>query len=288
MKHLLTRTATFALLGLLAAACAKVNDVTPAPAPSQSSLPEHLTLGNPSGATTDETQPTNYLLSKPQYALSYHRDQGKPNWVSWHLSSAWLGSAVRQTDFRPDADLPAAWYHVSASSYSGTGFDRGHHCPSGDRTVTLNDNSATFFMTNMMPQAPQNNQQTWAHLEDYRRTLLTKGNELYIICGSYGKGGTGTNGFYTTLDNGRVTVPAHCWKVVVLLPVGNDDATRVTTSTRVIAIDTPNDNSLSTNWGTYRTSVDAIEAATGLDMLSAVPASIQQVIEAQTDNGPTS
>ena len=59
--------------------------------------------------------------------------------------------------------------------------------------------------------------------------MLNKGNELYIICGSYGKGGTGTNGFYTTLDNGRVAVPAHCWKVVILLPVGSNDATRVTT-----------------------------------------------------------
>ena len=76
--------------------------------------------------------------------------------------------------------------------------------------------------------------------------------------------------------------------MVVILPTGFDDASRVTVATRVIAIDTPNDNSLSTSWGTYRTSVDAIEAATGLDMLSAVPASIQQVIEAQTDNGPTS
>ena len=92
----------------------------------------------------------------------------------------------------------------------------------------------------------------------------------------------------TTLDNGRVTVPARCWKVVVILPIGTDDATRVTTNTRVIAIDTPNDNGISTIWGTYRTSVDAIEAATGLDILSAVPASIQQTIEARTDTGPTS
>ena len=44
-------------------------------------LPKHLTLGNPSGAVTDINQPTNYLLSKPQYALSYHRDRGIPNWV---------------------------------------------------------------------------------------------------------------------------------------------------------------------------------------------------------------
>ena len=74
---------------------------------------------------------------------------------------------------------------------------------------------------------------------------------------------------------------------MVILPTGTNDAGRVTTGTRVIAIDTPNDNSISTTWGTYRTSVDAIETATGLDLLSAVPAAIQQTIEARTDNGPT-
>ena len=279
---------------LLLAACQK-EAVAPGPTtpptgpvtPAQP-LSEHLTLGNPSGATADVTQPTNYLLSKTQYALSYHRDRGIPNWVSWHLSTDWRGSAARQDDFRPDATLPAGWYQVQATSYAGSGFDRGHNCPSADRTSTVADNSATFLMSNMMPQAPRNNQQTWANLEDYCRTFLGTGNEVYIICGSYGRGGTGTNGYMTTLDNGRVTVPARCWKVVVILPTGTDDATRVTTSTRVIAIDTPNDNSLSTSWGTYRTSVDAIETATGLDILSAVPTTVQQAMEARVDNGPTS
>jgi endonuclease G len=209
--------------------------------------------------------------------------------VSWHLDASWRGSATRQDDFRPDATLPAGWYQVQASSYSGSGFDRGHNCPSADRTNTVADNSATFLMTNMMPQAPRNNQQTWANLEDYCRTLLDAGNEVYIICGSYGQGGTGANGGLTqTIDQGRVTVPARCWKVVVVLPTGSNDATRVTNSTRVIAIDTPNNNSLNTDWGQYRTTVDAIEAATGLDVLSAVSSTVQQVIEARVDNGPTS
>ena len=252
------------------------------------SLPEHLTLGNPSGATADPAQPTNYLFSKSQYALSYHRDRGILNWVSWHLSTDWRGSAARQYDFRPDNTLPAGWYQVQATSYSGSGFDRGHNCPSADRTNTAADNSATFLMTNMMLQAPRNNQQTWANLEDYTRTFLNSGNEVYVVCGSYGRGGTGTNGYLTTLDQGRVTVPARCWKVVVILSTGTNDATRVTTSTRVIAIDTPNDQSISTSWGTYRTSVDATEAATGLELLSAVLTAIQQTIEARTDNGPTS
>jgi endonuclease G len=150
------------------------------------------------------------------------------------------------------------------------------------------DNSATFLMTNMTPQAPRLNQQTWANLEDYTRTFLNSGNEVYIIAGSYGRGGTGTNGYATTLDQGRVTVPAHCWKVVVILPTGADDASRVSAGTRVIAVDMPNDNGISTTWGSYRTSVDAIEAATGYDILSAVPSASQQTIEARTDTGPTS
>ena len=283
------------VLSLLLIGCQK-ETVAPSPAtapsgpinPSQPALTEHLTLGNPSGATTDPAQFTNYLLSKAQYALSYHRDRGIPNWTSWHLSSSWIGSAPRQDDFRADAALPAGWYQAQSTSYSGSGFDRGHNCPSADRTSTVADNSATFFMTNMMPQAPRNNQQTWANLEDYCRTFLSAGNELYIICGSYGRGGTGSSGYATTLDQSRVTVPTRCWKVVVILPTGTDDASRITAATRVIAIDTPNDNSISTTWGSYRTSVDAIEAATGLDLLSAVPTAIQQPIEARTDNGPTS
>ncbi|HST51999.1 MAG TPA: DNA/RNA non-specific endonuclease, partial [Pyrinomonadaceae bacterium] len=53
---------------------------------------EHLTMGNPSNAVVDVNQPNNYLLDKPQYAVSYNRDNGRPNWVSWHLDSTWLGS----------------------------------------------------------------------------------------------------------------------------------------------------------------------------------------------------
>jgi len=284
MTTLLTRGSAFAALLLLATACAKTDDVAPPAAPDRD---DNLALGNPSGAVASTSSPTNYLLVKEQYTLSYNRDQGKPNWVSWHLSSAWLGSAPRQDDFRADAGLPSGWYQVKATDYSGSGFDRGHNCPSADRTSSVADNSATFLMSNMMPQAPNNNQQTWANLENYARSLVDAGNELYIICGSYGRGGTGSAGYQTTIASGKVTVPARCWKVLVVLPVGSNDVGRVTSSTRVIAVNTPNDNSLSSSWGSYRTSVDAIETATGYDLLSALPSSLQSTLEAKTDTGPT-
>jgi endonuclease G len=294
MKRTLTRFAALLLLGSLAVSCSK-DTIAPAPSPSSAQTSDatatrdgNLTMGNPSGAVANSANYWNYLVTKSQYTMSYHRDRGTPNWVSWHLSSAWLGSTARQDNFGPDNSLPSGWYRVTSTSYTGSGFDRGHQCPSADRTGSVADNSATFLMSNMIPQAPNNNQRTWANLENYCRTLVEAGNELYIICGSYGKGGTGSNGYATTLDAGRVTVPARVWKVIVVLPNGSGDASRVTTSTRVIAINTPNDNSLSTTWGTYRTTVDAIEQATGYDLLSAVPTAVQTTIEARVDSGPTS
>ena len=249
----------------------------------------NLALGNPSGAQTDVAMPNNYLLLKPRYAVSYSRDQGKPNWVSWHLDLSDRGGIDRQDNFRADDALPTEWYHVTELSYVGSGFDRGHNCPSADRTSSVENNSATFFMTNMMSQAPQNNQQTWAGLENYTRSFLAGGKEIYVVYGSYGVGGTGSAGdLTTTLDQGRVTVPSRCWKVVVILSVGDNDVARVNAGTRIIAIDTPNVNSINTDWGVYRTTVDAIEAATGLGLLSNLPLEVQAAVEAKIDAGPVS
>lgn len=250
---------------------------------------DNAALGNPSGATIDVANENNYLMVKPQYTLSYNRSKGTANWVSWHLSNGWLGDAERQDDFRADASLPTGWYQVNEYSFSGSGFDRGHLCPSADRTTSVEDNSGTFFMTNMMPQAPANNQGLWANLESYCRTLVSQGNELYIVAGPRGQGGQGSNGGTTQkLDNNRVVVPSNTWKAIVVLPVGNTDLSRITNQTRVIAIDVPNSQSVSgDNWGDYRISVDALEDLTGFDLFDLVPANIQNDIESVVDDGPT-
>ena len=257
------------------------NGGTPPPATGDGNS---ILLGNPSNATVDVLNPTNYLMEKTYFAMSYHRDRGIPNWVSWYVGSTSLGSTPRQDDFRADGSLPSGWYQVGSTSYSGSGFDRGHNCPSGDRTSSVAANSATFLMTNMIPQAPVNNQQTWANLENYARTLVNAGNEVYIVMGCYGIGGTGSTGTFNTINSGQVTVPNRIWKVIVVIPNGTNDLSRITTSTRVIAINTPNINTTNSDWKTYRTSVDAIEAATGYDLLSNVSTTIQSTIESTVDN----
>ena len=247
----------------------------------------NLTMGNPSGATTDVNYPHNYLLDKPQFCASYDRDRGIPNWTSWQLNSTWCnGPGVRKDNFIPDNTLPSAWYHVVTGDYSSTGFSRGHMCPSADRIVTQADNDAVFVMTNMIPQTQANNGGPWESLETYERTLANAGNVLYIISGGYGAGGTGLNGYATTIAGGKVTVPAKTWKVIMVLPAGTNDVSRVTTSTRCIAVIMNNDEGPFNSWGTFRVSVDYIESLTGYDFFSNVSATIQAAIESVVDNGP--
>ena len=156
---------------------------------------ENLVMGNPSDATADAAgSASNYLIARDQFALSYNNDERIPNWVSWHLDKSWIGSTGRAGSFHPDTALPAGFYQVQPADYSGTGFDRGHMCPSGDRTRTKADNDAVFVMSNMIPQAPDNNRKTWEGLESYCRTLAEAGDELYIISGPEGPGGTGARG----------------------------------------------------------------------------------------------
>jgi endonuclease G len=244
----------------------------------------NLLFGNPSNASS--TSPDNFYLDQKYYIESYSASRSTPNWVSWHLNARnATKTSGRINNFAGFNGLPEADYVVKSSSYNGSGFDRGHNCPSADRTSSTAANSATFLMTNMIPQAPRNNEQTWAHFEEYLRTQVLAGNEVYIIMGSYGIGGVGSKGPATTIDKGRVTVPAHVWKVAVIIPSGNFDVSRVTAASRVIAINTDNDNSINPDWRKYIVSVRDIELATGYNLLSALPKSIQDQLEIQKDPG---
>ncbi len=251
--------------------------------PAKAGRDANMALGNPSKA--DSRNPDNYLLVKPQYTLSYNNKRGIANWVSWHMSSAWKGDISRCNCFAPDESLPNGYFKALTAQYIGKGFDRGHFCPSDDRNASMADNAATFRMTNIAPQAPNLNRDVWEKLESYCRQLCSEGNELYIITGAYGTGGIGEKGARENIVN-NITVPARFWKVVVVLPTGDKDLERVNATTRIIAVDMPNNQNVNTyQWHHYRTSVDAIEKATGYDLLSNVPVSLQKIIEARTDQG---
>lgn len=248
----------------------------------------NLLLGEPSGATTDPWNRDDYLMVKPYYVLSYNNDKGTPNWVSWQVTEQDLGDAPRKQVFDSDSTLPIGFKIVTSRDYSGSGFDRGHMCPHSDRAATQEMSFSTFVMTNIIPQAPNVNRKAWAQLETYCRELVRRHNHLYVMSGPIGQGGTGGRGFKESLAGGKVTVPAECWKIAVVIEEGGgDDLARISMGTRVIAVDMPNDQTqVGEEWASFRTSPARIEQKTGMHFFTNVRPDIAAALRQRVDDAP--
>jgi endonuclease G len=233
-------------------------------------------------------------MLKKYFALSYNNTKGIPNWVSWQVSDTDLGEAPRKRIFDADLELPAGFRRITHQDYNSSGFDRGHMCPHSDRAANEDMSYATFVMTNIIPQAPAVNEKAWAHLESYCRSLVRQHHErLYIIAGPYGEGGTGTKGFKQAIGKQRVTVPAECWKIIVVVPAGGggseNDLAKIHPKTRVITVLMPNDETqVGDAWAPYRTTPAEIERKTGFRFFTNLPPETADALRQKTDTIPIS
>src|SRR4051794_38603125 len=89
-------------------------------------------LGNPSNATTEQSNENNFLVAHTGYILSYNRSRGASNWVAWHVSKEDLDKVNRADAFAPDQSLPRSWW-IMPNDYRNSDFDKGHLCPADDR-----------------------------------------------------------------------------------------------------------------------------------------------------------
>lgn len=134
-------------------------------------------------------------------------------------------------------------------------------------------------MSNILPQKADNNQGPWVKLENFERSLAQSGNELYIYA-PFGENGT--------TAHGKVNVPKTFWKIMIVLPKGNNDLSRINADTRAIAVCMPNKQGIQNrDWRTFVTNIRNIESATGYNLLSELSTSIQNAIETRTDSEGT-
>ncbi len=240
-----------------------------------------MQLGNPSGATADTNNHNHYLVQRAVEALDFSDNLGEPNWASWDLTSSDVGSSGRSTTFYTDTNLPPDFYWVTTGDYTSSGYDRGHMCPSDDRTDTTNDNKMVFRMSNIIPQTDDQNTGPWEALETYCRSLATAGNELLIICGPSTFDGTRIS------PSGKASIPGYTWKIAVVVPAGSGTAlSRITSSTRVITVKMPNITGIhSVNWTNYITCVNRIQADTGYTFFTALSSTIANALRSYVDGG---
>ena len=174
-----------------------------------------MALGNPDGASTNTNSRTKFLINqRAQYAISYNDDTHQPNWVSWSYSLSDDGTQARTDNWKEEELLPTGYLRIATASFGtnyGVGYDRGHMCPSADRTKDLTNNQVTFRMSNIIPQASANNQGLWGDFEGYCRLQATNNvdNENLIISGPANFSGL-------TLSNG-MAIPRLVWKIAVVI-----------------------------------------------------------------------
>jgi endonuclease G, mitochondrial len=248
---------------------------------SENPIKAQMLLGNPDNAASDTNNKDHYLMRRLQYALSFNETLHFPNWVAWHLQAQDIGDTDRGA-FVPDPDLPRSFTRITTRDYVKTGYDRGHNCPSKDRTASREDNDVAFYMTNITPQQHGMNAGPWEGLENYSRSLATDGNELYITCG---------HGFndktFETIGPKNIAVPSFGWKVIVVLSDRTgDDLARIKKSTRVIAIKMPNISTVSKRkWQEYLTTPAEIEKVTGMRFFTNLPPDVAEALRQKKDDG---
>ncbi|MGK7898093.1 MAG: DNA/RNA non-specific endonuclease, partial [Xenococcus sp. (in: cyanobacteria)] len=194
----------------------------------------NIDISNNNPSQADSKNLNNLLIVKEEYILSYNCSKGIANWVGWWTIEADLGELSRSDDFREDNTLPKKCYQVDEKDYRGSGYDRGHLMPSGDRTKSKSANSSSFLMVNMIPQHKANNREVWRELEQYSRELVNDGFTLHSFAGG--------NGQIKTINQGKISVPEHTWKVIL---VENSETGEV----RAIAVIMPNSEKVrKTDW----------------------------------------
>jgi endonuclease G len=275
--YIVLASAIFFLLAALGACfVAKTAAAPPAVAPLAPGIESsiHVALGVPKDADDSD----DWLMDKEFFIVSYNHRLNAPNWVAWNLSDRYLGVSPRTPTFHSDIALPTSFYVVKDSDYTHTGYDRGHLCPSADRSLASAMNQATFVLTNTQPQEHALNAGPWEKLEVHERELAKLGKELYVVAGGIfdeepKRIGNDRNRAH------QVAVPRANYKIVVVLERGQG-AHSVEPNTPVIAAIMPNSHDASLHdWPFYQVSVRAIEEATGYDFLSRVPKNIQNIIE---------
>jgi len=233
------------------------------------------------GEPTDADASDDFIVRHPEYTVSFNKNRNTPNWVSYDLEATHFGPEDRCDCFTYDPALPASFTRYTTADYTGAGaiagygIDRGHLARSFDRTSASLDNAYTFYFTNIVPQAADLNQGPWAIMENFLGDLARLQNkEVYIVAGVAGNKGTVKN-------EGKIVIPAFTWKVAVIMPRNQglanvDDLSDL----EVIAAIMPNEPGVrNVNWETYKTTVDAVEALSGYDLLALLRDDIENAVE---------
>lgn len=207
-------------------------------------------------------------LERTAYLLGTPNGHYTP-WVLQHLDAGKLAqNATRDGHgFRTDEDQPAEcrW---SDSDYQGSGYDRGHLFPAEDGSYSAAAMRSSFRLTNTCPETPGMNRGTMHAAENAVRKFAEQdGADVWcytipVFAPVKGKLTIGTLG--------PIWIPTHVAKAVLIELPGKRYAMR---AWMIPNVDEP------PGLADCETTVDAVEAASGLSLFSGLDENLQSQLE---------
>lgn len=172
--------------------------------------PEHYWQGQLPTIQKPAMQKKTRPLCFNGFAVMHSGVTRTPLWAAHHLTATEIRSARqldRQDSFRPEERIPAS-ERAELSDYRGSGYDRGHLVPNGDMASRAQQTDS-FSLANMIPQAPENNRVVWNNLEQALRGLVLQEQEAYVVTG-----GAFIGQRLARIGENRVLVPSDTFKAV--------------------------------------------------------------------------
>lgn len=204
------------------------------------------------------------------YSLEWDAKRRANRWTCYQLHYGNMAKKVKRSNaFKQDPKIPEE-YNVSPSEYAGTGYDRGHLCPSGDRVASREQNNQTFYMTNMQPQVHEHNGGVWGSLENKVRKDWAPNNEqdtLYVV-----KAATIDPGNILKHTRTGLIIPKFFYMALLYYSKSSN-------SYSAIGIWSPHHGDSTTEYIT----IDELEKRTGIDFFCNLPDAIEKEVEATID-----
>lgn len=130
------------------------------------------------------TSTTGYVSGERNFSMLYDKDNRVALWVAYPLHKSHIGDVSRTNAWAYDPTIEQMFQPNLTKSWPGSGYDRGHQIPSGDRTNTKTANRMTFYYSNMAHQQSQFNQLMWADLENKIRSWCGYGTDtVFMVTG---------------------------------------------------------------------------------------------------------
>jgi endonuclease G len=239
--------------------------------------PALLYQGEPHAISETNTKTWFRTLRNNGFIVGYSDLRGNPLWVEYALTP--LRNNVPRLE-RPSR-FQTDWRSINRvdhDDYTKSGFDRGHNAPNFAISSLYGKyaQADSFLMTNISPQRPKLNQQIWKRLEETELSFFARNfGKVWVITGPI----FGENSEKLSSNLWHVDIPKAFYKIYVTEE--NDSKPAF-----ALAFIIPQTVSGKEPLTQFITTIDTVEAQTGLDFLSNFEDKTEKHLEGIIETAP--